>query len=524
MRIGIDFGTTRVVVAAVDRGNYPVVSFETPDGASEEWYPPLVAVREGECLYGWEAHMRQGEPGWIVVRSLKRVLEESGPNTRLQFGSHSFPVLELLRGMVAEFRCALIERSSLQVPEGEALEVVLGVPANANSNQRFLTAEGFRLAGFDVLGILNEPSAASLEYGHRNKTDEKAAQILLVYDFGGGTFDASLVEHSERTHTVVATEGLSTLGGDDLDQVLAEMALEAAGLTFESLEQAELFHLFEECRHRKEALHPNTRKIVVDLELIRSTLMPVSVAAHDFYERARPLVEETLHAVRDLLEKNGIPEIDCLYMTGGCSELPLVSRMLRDEFGRRVKRSAYTRSATAIGLAIQADSTSGYQLREKFTRNFGVWREADGGMRIVFDPLFPRGTALPNKGDAPLEIIRSYRPVHNIGHFRYLECTQIGPHCEPAGDITVWDEIQFPFDPRLAGEASLSGIEVTHSDLAQAQLIDEVYRCSDGGAVTVTVRNRSAGYERQWPLARWSLQSTSPTPVRKRKRTRSAAQ
>lgn len=525
MRIGVDFGTTRVVAAAVDRGNYPVISFDAGDGAMAEYYPPLVAVRGGELVYGWEAHARQGDPEWTVVRSLKRVLEQAGPNTRLEFDAYGFTVLDLLSGLVGDFRRALLESSSLEVAPGEALEVMLGVPANANSNQRFLTAEGFRLAGFHVLGMLNEPSAASLEYGHRNKTESKGRQILLVYDFGGGTFDASLVEHDERTHSVLITEGLSTLGGDDVDQVLAEMALEAAGLTVEQLLAAELFRLLEECRHKKEALHPNTRKIVIDLELVRPGLGEVAVPANDFYERARPLVAETLHTVRDLLEKSSNTEIDCLYMTGGCSELPIVSRMLREEFGRRVKRSAYTRSATAIGLAIQADATSGYQLHEQFTRYFGVWREAESGSRVVFDPLFPKGTPLPTKGEPPLEIVRRYNPVHNIGHFRYLECTQVAGDREPSGDITVWDEILFPFDPRLAGNEDLAHRTVAWSELAPGQLIEECYRCDAGGTVTVSIQNRNAGYQREWPLARWSVQSTKLAPVRKRRtRSREAAQ
>ena len=139
---------------------------------------------------------------------------------------------------------------------------MLGVPANANSNQRFLTVDGFRRAGFSVLGLLNEPSAASIEFGHRQSITGR----ILVYDLGGGTFDASLVELDARTHTVLATEGISTLGGDDFDRVLAELALGAEELA--ALDPAAAFRLEEECRRQKEALHPNSRRMVVDLDLI----------------------------------------------------------------------------------------------------------------------------------------------------------------------------------------------------------------------------------------------------------------
>src|SRR5579885_3625669 len=167
MRLGIDFGTTRTVVAAVDRGNYPVISFDTPDRVAADWFPSLLAVRDDQRLYGWDAWMRQTEPDWTVVRSIKRVLENAGPHTVLKIGDHAVVLLDLLREMAAALRTALLESSSLDAKPGERLEAVLGVPANSNSNQRFMTAEAFRAAGFDVLGLLNEPSAASIEFGHK---------------------------------------------------------------------------------------------------------------------------------------------------------------------------------------------------------------------------------------------------------------------------------------------------------------------------------------------------------------------
>src|SRR4051794_18504478 len=256
MRLGIDFGTTRIVVAAVDRGNYPVVKFEDPDGSSREWFPPLIAVREERRLYGWDAWSAQFENGWTIVRSIKRTLEDAGPYSYLQIAGVKLPILDVLTEMAAAVRTALFERSSLPASSPEELEIMLGVPANANSNQRFLTVEAFQRAGFHVLGLLNEPSAASIEYGHRSRNGGSPEQ-LLVYDLGGGTFDVSLVRIDDRLHTVVATEGAADLGGDDFDIVLADVALESTGLTQDNLTEAELFRLHEECRSKKEALHPN---------------------------------------------------------------------------------------------------------------------------------------------------------------------------------------------------------------------------------------------------------------------------
>jgi len=539
MRLGIDFGTTRIVVATVDRGNYPVVTFDVPDESARDWFPPLVAAKGDRRVYGWEAWAAQEEPGWTIVRSLKRALEGAGPQTLVQIGEQVLLMRQLLSEMISALRAELIARSSLAPGKREALEVMLGVPANANSNQRFLTVEAFREAGFRVLGLLNEPSAASIEFGHRDRSARQARETrekirILVYDLGGGTFDASLVELDEREHTVIASEGISTLGGDDFDAVLAELALDVAGVSAQardSLTQAEMFRLHEECREKKESLHPNTRNLTLDLGRVRSDWQEVSIAASAFYERCRPLVEETLHATSDLLaapvpgathgdvsvDTEPANRLDALYVTGGGSELPLVARMLREVFGRRVRRSAYTRSATAIGLAIQADEQAGYVLRERFMRYFGVWREADGGRSVAFDPLFAKGMVLPGPSDPPLTSSRSYSAVHNVGHFRYLECSHIGANGLPNGDITFWDDIRFAFDPGLHSGLDLSCVPVTHVPTGRQQEVKELYACDATGVVSVTIANLSAGYNRQYRLGRWSAGDVPIGPGRKKK-------
>jgi molecular chaperone DnaK (HSP70) len=531
MRLGIDLGTTRVVTAYVDRGNYPVVVFDAPDGASSDWFPPLIAVRNAERAYGWKAWQAQQEPGWTIVRSIKRLLEDAGPETQIQVAGQSIPMQQLLRELVGALRDDLLTGSNLPASaKSEPLEVMLGVPAHAHSNQRFLTVEAFRQAGFQVLGLLNEPSAASIEFGHRNRKSRNGsgASRILVYDLGGGTFDASLVELGDMAHEVVASEGIGTLGGDDFDEVLADLALETAGIGAEerdSLTQAEIFRLHEECRQKKEALHPNTRRLAVDLGIAREGWPQVSLTTSAFYERCRPLIDETLHAVEDLLasanggvteNSTGEPRLEALYVTGGASELPLVSRVLRDEFGGRVKRSAYTRSATAIGLAIQADAQAGYHLSEKFTRYFGVWREAEGGRSVIFDPLFVKGTPLPAPGESALERCRSYAAVHNVGHYRYLECSHLTEEGRPAGDLTVWDDVRFPFDSSLRARKDLKPVEVARFGSGAAVDAEERYGCDAGGTVTVTISNLSSGYGRSYRLGRWSAEEAPIVPGKRK--------
>src|SRR5580704_16912009 len=100
MKIGIDFGTTRVVVAAVDRGNYPLVNFEAPDGRVRDWFPSLLAVSGEERVYGWEALERHGKPGWTVVRSLKRRLKNAGPSSSVEIAGQRFEVSLLMTEMM----------------------------------------------------------------------------------------------------------------------------------------------------------------------------------------------------------------------------------------------------------------------------------------------------------------------------------------------------------------------------------------------------------------------------------------
>lgn len=507
MNIGIDFGTTRIVVAASDRGNFPLVNFETPDGQLRDWFPPVLAVKGRTRLYGWEALAVQDDEGWTLLRSLKRFLRDAGPHTDLQIDGQSLPLRMLLAEMMSALLHQLIEHSNLGVDRNESLGVMLGVPANANSNQRFLTEEAARAAGFEVLGLLNEPSAAAIEFAYRNSAERKSRSGtgLVVYDLGGGTFDVSLVALGDTEHSVVASDGIPNLGGDDFDQILAELALESATIPVErqqSLSGAERHHLLEECREKKESLNPNTRKVTIDLERVNPEWKEVSIPVDIYYERCRPLIESTREVVENLLANYSSRPLDTLYVTGGGSELPPVARILRENFGRRVKRSAYMRSASAIGLAIRAAARAD-NLREQFTQNFGLWRESDGGGTIVFDLIFPRGAKLPAPGEPSLRSVYSYQPAHNIGHFRYLECSHLNQHGQPTGEIMNWDEIRFPFDPALQSHPNLNAHPVSRFAAPQNFRVEETYTCDSSGNLRVTISTEATGYTREYRIGHW---------------------
>jgi molecular chaperone DnaK (HSP70) len=478
MRLGIDFGTTRTIVAVADRGNYPVVTFENAEGDFQEWYPCLVAMRDGERRYGFDAIAVSQSQGWTIHRSFKRLLDSVSPNGSIL----GVPVFVLLGEFLASLRKALETGSNIR-PE-PPLEVFIGVPANANSNQRFLTIEGFRLAGFSICGVLDEPSAAGVEYAHRyrDKDRTRKREHLVVYDLGGGTFDCAAIRLSGEDHSVITSYGISKLGGDDFDAVLLEMA--------EAQSFLDQDRLLEFCRQAKENLNPNSKRILLALGEHEA-----SISADDFYARCEFLIERTLEVVDAVIAKvGGLEALSCIYMAGGGSEFPPVARALRARFGRRVRKSSYAHAATAIGLAIAADTKSELRIERIFTRNFGVWREAESGTAAFFDTLFPKGCRMPAHS------VRRYHPRHNIGHFRYLECDHIDSAARPAGDIAPWDDIVFPFEPHLRETAAITPIQ----DLVATAppLVEEVYQCDENGIIQVTIRNLSAGYDCAYALHR----------------------
>jgi hypothetical protein len=152
-------------------------------------------------------------------------------------------------------------------------------------------------------------------------------------------------------------------------------------------------------------------------------------------------------------------------------------------------------------------------LRDRFARHFGVWRESDHGRSVMFDVLFPLGLELPRRGSPPLRVLRTYRPVHNIGHFRYVEAAHIGEDGQPSGDLTIWDDIQFPFDPALRGADNLTMVDVSRSEGGAGYEVEEEYCCDSSGMVKVKIWNHSAAYHREYTLGRWSNPSPRASEV-----------
>ncbi|GAB94803.1 molecular chaperone DnaK (HSP70) [Kineosphaera limosa] len=503
MQLGVDFGTTRTIVAYADRGNYPVVTFADADGDPQEFVPTVVALVDDELVYGFEA-LRAAEAGAVPLRSFKRALAspEVGPHTVVHVGDRQVPLLEVITGFAASLRHELLTSGSARdLLEGPTLSAAIAVPAHAHGAQRFLTLEAFRRAGFEVTAMINEPSAAGLEYSHRQgRTLNSRRTRVVVYDLGGGTFDASLVKVDGTAHEVLDSLGLNDVGGDDIDVVLADCALAEAGLTWDDLDVRAQAELLGDAREAKERLSPQAKRLVIDV-----AGRPVIVKVAACYAAATPLVERTIAAMGPLLgmleatDSPDLSDIAGIYLVGGASGLPLVPRLLRERFGRRVHRSPYPAASTAIGLAIAADRDSGYSLTDRLSRGFGVFREGESGRRLSFDPIIGREVVLPGAETADRVVVtRRYRAAHNVGWFRFVEYAALDQWGEPRGDIVPFAHVVFPFSPDLQGRDDLEQVGVQRTE--GGPLIEERYTIDPHGMVEVNLTCLDTGYSQTHAL------------------------
>lgn len=503
MRLGVDFGTTTTAIAIVDRGNYPIVSFVNNNDDTVDFVPSIIALDGDRLIYGFDAEdaAREGAPH---LRSFKRLLSDPSvtDTSTLRLGNHSISILDALTGFLSYVERQLRTNSSIaSLPDSEPLEALVGIPAHAWSAQRFLTLEAFRRAGWNVLAMVNEPSAAGFEYTHRHAgTLNSKRTAILVYDLGGGTFDASIVSATGTLHEVMGSRGLNMVGGDDFDVVLATRLAAAAGTDSGKLGDEAWERLIEDSRDAKETLSPSTKFITVPVDG-----KPVTIPVADFYEAATPLIEATIEAMEPLLvpDASGVGQlggdIAGLYVVGGGSQLPLVARVLRSRFGRRVHRSPHTAASTAIGLTIGADPEAAYTVREQLSRGVGVFREREAGSFISFDTLLEPNTELA-PGE-PLTIKRRYRAAHNIGYFRFVEYSSFDEAGVPRGDLQPYGEVIVPFDRALRHpDIDLSAIPVVRTE--DGPLIEESYIVDENGMVTVEITDLEADYTVTRPLGR----------------------
>jgi molecular chaperone DnaK (HSP70) len=513
-RLGIDYGTTNTVVVCADRGRYPLIPHVTDTAigrVAREAFPSFFVydTTTRGLRFGAEAERSLAEPGaaqrYIPVRSFKRLFRNYVDGMRI--ATESIPGGLDMRDTFQQFTRAIYAsvRASGIVGPSEPLEAVLTWPANANGAQRHLTRSAFKEAGFSVISTLNEPSAAAIELAdrmvHGNRAKARQSKMTVaVFDLGGGTFDASVVHIQATDYTVLSSAGIENLGGDDFDAVLAGFFCEKLKIKLAELSP---FHhtllLMHACREKERLSAGQSRTLTLDPEEIGLSGNPVKVTAAAYEKQLTDLLEPAVAKLEEVIKVAGNDELETIYLVGGSSRLPLVSKLIAHRFPKvKLFTTDKPFSATSMGAAIQSVETM--RVHEVFARHFGVIRLADHGTREVFAPVFQAGLRLPARGEEPISIEFRYQPRHNIGRFRYLECTAVGANGKPEAGLRTWSEILFPYDTTLAINEMLTPIQIFHkNDLAGEAL--ETYTCDSDGIITVQIK-RADGQSRTFEVFR----------------------
>jgi Fe-S protein assembly chaperone HscA len=373
--IGIDLGTTNSLVAYV-KGRKPVV---ISDRTGEMLMPSVVSFPEhGPILFGRDAERRllvdAGHTVYSVKRFMGKGIDDVAEESRLfpfRVGGESGGVLKIGLGAGGhEFTppeiSAFILRALRHRAESffaangdldlERFGAVITVPAYFNDAQRAATRDAARLAGLELLRIINEPTAASLAYG----LDKRHAGLIAVYDLGGGTFDVSLLRVEGGIFQVLSTNGDTHLGGDDIDQVLAERVAadlgkrpKWAGLAHtpeavQAIRQAVIRAKWDLSKHREARISVTGPGPRYNRRMTRT----------EFEQLIRPLIDRTLLCCQQALSDAGVKpeEIDEVVLAGGSTRIPLVRRLVGRLFGRRPHSRLNPDEVVALGAAVQADS------------------------------------------------------------------------------------------------------------------------------------------------------------------------
>ena len=466
---GIDLGTTNSEIACVIDGKPEVFTV----GAGLKYLPSVVGVdRSGSILTGFPARNQYPAYPENTVVSIKRRM---GSGEAVRMGGQSYTPAEISSHILKTLKEAAERETGLPVEQ-----VVITVPAHFGDLQRKDTIRAGELAGLEVVRIINEPTAAALTYGCREDRREK----ILVYDFGGGTFDVSLIDVEEGVIEVVASDGDTRLGGDDLDRLLQDLLYTHLPAGAAGARSGKDLRLEARLKNAAEAakirLSTETRVQVKEAFLTSLKGKPVNLEAEvsrgEFEDRIQAALDRTFDLMKEVLKtaKLKASEVSKLLLVGGSTYIPLIFDTLSRKLGFEVHREVDPTYCVAIGAAIQGAIISGehldtilvdvnpYSLGIRcLTIRPGGWENDDH-----YSVILNRNTPIPSsmtrtyytaeedQREAEIEVYQGEEPTASKNTF-------IGSFVldDLPPDLPLGSEIEVSFEYNLNGIVEVSALE-----------------------------------------------------------------